>query len=228
MNQTDKQKKIAAEKAVEQIESGMIVGLGTGSTALFAIKRIAELLESGKLNNIVGIPTSLATEDEALKAGIRVGLLDEFPEIDITIDGADEVDRNLYLIKGGGGALLKEKIIAQASERVIIVVDESKLSNQLGEKWALPVEVVPMALEVEKRFLKTIGGSPMVRERRGGYFVTDEGNYIIDASFGVIKDPENLASKLHERAGIVEHGLFLNIASQVIVAGKNGIKILDH
>lgn len=228
MNQTDKQKKIAAEKAVEQIESGMIVGLGTGSTAFFAVKRIAELLESGKLGNIVGIPTSLATEDEALKAGIRVGLLDEFPEIDITIDGADEVDKNLYLIKGGGGALLREKIVAQASERVIIVVDESKLSKQLGEKWALPVEVVPMALEVEKRFLKSIGGYPTVREKNGGYFVTDEGNYIIDASFGVIKDPEKLASKLQERAGIVEHGLFLNIASQIIVAGKGGIKILDH
>ncbi len=228
MTQTDKQKKNAAEKAVEQIEPGMIVGLGTGSTALFAVKRIAELLENGKLNNIVGIPTSLETEDEALKAGIRVGLLDEFPEIDITIDGADEVDKNLNLIKGGGGALLKEKIIAQASERVIIVVDESKLSKQLGEKWALPIEVVPMALEVERRFLKSIGGSPMVRERRGGYFVTDEGNYIIDTSFGIIKDPEKLASKLQERAGIVEHGLFINIASQVIVAGKSGIKILDH
>lgn len=228
MMKIEKQKKAAAEKAVDLIESGMIVGLGTGSTAIFAVQKIAELINDGTLENIIGIPTSRATEDAALKAGIRIGLLDEFPEIDITIDGADEVDKNLNVIKGGGGALLREKIVAQASKKVLIVVDESKLSKQLGEKWALPIEVIPMAVEVEKRFLSSIGSVPNTRNYGGGYFVTDEGNYIVDADFGVIKNPEELADKLNSRAGIVEHGMFLNLVSEVIIAGEKGIKILGH
>ena len=220
----DELKQKAAHRAVEFIQSGMVVGLGTGSTTSFAVIRIAELIKSGDLTNIVGIPTSIRTEKLARDLDIPLITLDEQPEIDITIDGADEVDAELNLIKGGGGALLREKVVAQASRKNIIIVDESKLSECLGTHWALPVEVIPFATKTEANFLQSLGASVSVRSDENGQpYTTDQNNYILDANFGVMSDAAALAFELNERAGIIEHGLFLGLASEVIVAAEDGI-----
>jgi ribose 5-phosphate isomerase A len=229
LNQQDELKQKAAHRAVEAIESGMIVGLGTGSTTSFAVIRIAERIKSGDLANIVGIPTSIRTEKLARDLGIPQATLDEQPEIDVTIDGADEVDPELNLIKGGGGALLREKVVAQASRRNIIIVDESKLSDCLGTRWALPVEVIPFAAKTEATFLQSLGASvSRRRDDQGRPYKTDQHNYILDADFGPMADPTALANRLNERAGIIEHGLFLGLASAVIVAAKDGIRHLER
>ncbi|NOX18172.1 MAG: ribose 5-phosphate isomerase A [Chlorobi bacterium] len=221
-------KKAAAEKAVEFIESGMVVGLGTGSTAAFAVEKIGELIKAGKLNNIKGIPSSVQTEMLAKQAGIPLTNFDKDPVIDLTIDGADEVDENLNLIKGGGGALLREKVLAQASKINIIIVDESKISKRLGEKWAAPIEVIRFASAVEERFLQSLGAKTELRaDEKCRIVVTDENNWIIDANFGALENPDELARSLENRAGIVEHGLFIGLAHKVIVASESGIKILE-
>ncbi len=219
-------KKATAHKAVEYIESGMVIGLGTGSTTKFAIEKIGEMLLKGALKDIVSIPTSVASEKLASKLNIPLTDFSHNTKIDITIDGADEVDRNLNLIKGGGGALLREKVVAQATEREIIIVDETKMSEQLGEKWAVPIEVIKFAVGIETEYLKKIGGKPVLRMEGEKPFVTDEGNYILDTNFGILKNPELLADMLNERAGIVEHGLFIGLAEKVIVAKSEGIVTL--
>ncbi len=229
MDKQDKLKQEAARHAVEFIKSGMVVGLGTGSTAAYAVKQIAGRLQAGDLKNIVGIPTSIRTEKLARELDIPLEGLDAQPAIDVTIDGADEVDRDLNLIKGGGGALLREKVVAQASRRNIIVVDESKLSPRLGTHWALPVEVIPFAAKTEENFLKALGAAVTLRlDANGQPYQTDQHNYILDANFGEMADPHRLAQKLNERAGIVEHGLFLDLASDVIVAAQDEIRHLKR
>ncbi len=218
-------KQAAAEKAVEFVRSGMVVGLGTGSTAVFATRRIGALLKAGTLTDIIGFPTSKETADEALKAGIP--LLDaECPQpVDLTIDGADEVDPQLDLIKGGGGALTREKIVAEASRREIIVVDASKLSPRLGTRFALPVEVIPFGWRSQARYLESLGAKVVVRAGASGCsFTTDQGNMILDCAFGPIADTRALADRLAARAGIVEHGLFLGLATDLIVAGPDGVE----
>jgi ribose 5-phosphate isomerase A len=220
-------KKAAAQKAVEEIKSGMVVGLGTGSTAKFAIEAIAARIRSGRLKDIVGIPSSIQTEELALAGGIPLTTFEEKQQIDITIDGADEVDTNLNLIKGGGGALLREKVLAQASQTTIIIVDESKLSDSLGMKCAVPVEVIPFASAVEHRFVENLGAKVSLRRTSTGEeYRTDQDNLIIDCNFGIILGPGSLATKLSSRAGIVEHGLFINVASKIIVAGRTGIRTI--
>jgi ribose 5-phosphate isomerase A len=227
MDQIQEFKKQAAKEAVTFLKSGMIVGLGTGSTATIAIKIISQLLQAEALDDILGIPSSVKTARLAQELGIPLTSLEEHPEIDVTIDGADEVDPELNLIKGGGGALLKEKILAQASKQVIIVVDESKLSPKLGTKWALPVEVLPFAWKTEAYFLESLGAAAAIRKLSDEtLYKTDQGNLIIDANFGEIQQPDALAQKLQERAGIIEHGLFIGLASMVISSGKSGIQKL--
>ena len=217
-------KRLAGEQAAALVESGMLVGLGTGSTAIFATRRIGALLRSGELQDIVAIATSLATDAAARELGIPV-LSDDIPkEVDITIDGADEVDPALDLIKGGGGALLREKIVAQASRREVIVVDESKLSPRIGTRWALPVEVLEFGWRSQARFLEAIGAEVVPRQRDGELFRTDQGNMILDCRFGPITDPPALSVVLGARAGIVEHGLFVGIAHDLIVAGVDGVR----
>lgn len=227
MDQIQEFKTQAAKEAVTFLKSGMIVGLGTGSTATIAIKIISQLLQAEALDDILGIPSSVKTARLAQELGIPLTSLEEHPEIDVTIDGADEVDPELNLIKGGGGALLKEKILAQASKEVIIVVDESKLSPKLGTKWALPVEVLPFAWKTEAYFLESLGAAAAIRKLSDEtLYRTDQGNLIIDANFGEIQQPDALAQKLQERAGIIEHGLFIGLASMVISSGKSGIQKL--
>jgi len=222
-------KQEAAEYAVKTyIRSGMTVGLGTGSTSIFAIRRIGALLKSGELKNIVGFATSSASWDAALELNIPM-LSDDLPKaVDVTIDGADEVDPQLNLIKGGGGALLREKLVAQASAKEIIIVDESKLSPRLGTLHVLPVEVMPFGWLSQARFLERLGAKYVMRKTPSGEgYHTDQGNMILDCDFGPIPDVAKLARELESRAGIADHGLFLNLASVVIVAGASGIRELD-
>ena len=229
MNQQDQLKEKAARRAVDFIESEMVLGLGTGSTANFAIERIGEKIQSGDLQNIVGIPSSERTALLARKLDIPLTNLEAHPSIDLTIDGADEVDPELNVIKGGGGALLIEKIVAQASRRNIIIVDESKLSPQLGTKWALPIEVAPFAHKTEQLFLESIGGSVSLRvDDSKAPYLTNQNNYILDTNLGPISDPGGLVARLNERAGIIEHGLFLGLASDVIVAAAKDIRHLKR
>ena len=222
-------KQLAAEKAVTLVQSGMAVGLGTGSTAIFATRKIGELLQRGELKDIVAVATSRQTDEEARKLKIPM-MEDSIPHpLDLTIDGADEVDPYFQLIKGGGGAMTREKIVAQASARVIIVVDESKLSERLGMRFALPVEVLSFGWRSQSQYLESLGAQIAVRKHSDGTtFVTDSGNLILDCNFGPIPDPRALALKLGGRAGIVEHGLFLGIASDLIVAGENGLRHLER
>jgi ribose 5-phosphate isomerase A len=221
-----REKQQAADRAVAYVQSGMVVGLGAGSTAILATRRIGQLLREGWLRDIVGVPCSSAIEAEARALGIPITL--EPPgAVDLTIDGADEVDPELNLIKGGGGALLDEKLVAQASLREVIIVDESKLSPALGTHWALPVEVIPFGWQWQRRFLESLGARVTVRQQRDGTpFRTDQGNLILDCAFGPILRPQELAAQLDARTGIVEHGLFLGLATEVIVAGADGVRHL--
>ncbi len=227
MIDTNGLKKQAAEEAVKYIVSGMIVGLGTGSTVYYALQRISELLAIGELEKIYGIPSSIHTAQEAQKLGIPLSSLDDHPRISITIDGADEVDPQLNLIKGGGGALLREKILAQNSKREIIIIDQTKLVPQLGNQHALPVEVLPFACRSEMNSLESLGAEVTLRTNKdGSIYKTDQENLILDCQFGPIADPHELAQLLSNRAGIMEHGLFLGLTSLVIVAGEGGIRRL--
>ncbi len=227
LTQTAVYKQQAAERAVDFVEPGMIVGLGTGSTAIYATRRLAQLIREGRLQNITAYATSQAVADEAGRLGLNL-MSEEMPkEIDLTIDGADEVDPQVNLIKGGGGALLREKIVAQASRREIIVVDESKLSQRLGTLRSLPVEVTSYAWQSQARFLESIGSKVTLRTAPdGSSFTTDSGNLIFDCDFGPIEDAFALAEQLSARAGIVEHGLFLRLTTELIVAGQNGLEII--
>ena len=229
MNAQDKLKRKSAEKAVEFIESGMVLGFGTGSTFNHVLHVLAEKIDSGELKNIVGVASSEKTEKLANELNIPTDSLSNNLTLDLTIDGADEVDKELNLIKGGGAAHLREKIIAQASKQYVIIVDDSKMSELLGEKWAVPIEVIKMALNVEKEFLSSLGAVVTKRmDGKGNVLITDEGNYILDANFGVIENPKGLAKKLEARAGIVEHGLFVNMADYIVVATENEIKVLER
>jgi len=220
-------KRRAGEHAAGYVTSGMVVGLGHGSTAIFALRRIADLLQQGALRDVLGVPTSTQVEQDACDLGIPLTTLNDHLVIDLTIDGADEVDDELNLIKGGGGALLREKIVAQASRREIIVVDPSKLSPRLGTRWPVPVEVTPFGWRTQVGFLERLGGDATLRRRDDGSpFRTDQGNLILDCYFGAIADPEGLAIQLQERAGIVEHGMFIGVASDLIVGTEDGIRLL--
>ncbi|HEX9117519.1 MAG TPA: ribose-5-phosphate isomerase RpiA [Anaerolineae bacterium] len=211
------------------VRSGMIVGLGAGSTAVLAVRGLGEKLARGELQEIRGVPCSRVIEAEARRGGIPLTTLEDDPVIDLTIDGADEVDPAFNLIKGGGGALLREKIVAQATRREIIVVDESKMVPALGTHWAVPVEVISFGLRTQVDFLTDLGAR--VRERMGEDgkpYITDQGNHILDCDFGPIPDPAALAARMDARTGIVSHGLFLGLASDVIVAGATGVKHLKR
>lgn len=226
-NDITQYKQQAGEYAVNFVKSGMVVGLGHGSTAIFAIRRIAHLLETGELENIIGVPCSRHVEEEARTLGIPLTTLHSCLTIDLTIDGADEVDPSLNLIKGGGGALLREKVVAQASRREIIVVDETKFTPTLGTRWSVPVEVLHFGWCSQAAYLEALGAeTELRRSSTGDLFYTDQGNVILDTCFGPIPDPVDLAAKMNARAGIVEHGLFIGLATDVIIAGPSGLQHL--
>jgi ribose 5-phosphate isomerase A len=212
-------KRIAAENAVEYINDGMIVGLGTGSTAYWAIQKLGERIKQGL--NIKAIATSNDSEILAKKLGIKIVSFGEIEAIDITIDGADEVDKEWNLIKGGGGALLREKIVAVASKKLIIIIDESKRVDHLG-KFLLPVEIVKFGFEMTMRRLNQYECNPKLRLIDNKPFITDNGNYIIDCDFGRIDRPQELHNQINLIPGVVENGLFVNLAKQVIVGFQDG------
>jgi ribose 5-phosphate isomerase A len=217
-------KRDAAERAVERVGSGMVLGLGSGSTAAYAVEAIGRRVAAGRLHDIVGIPTSRETQDLARKWGIPLTTLDDHAVVDVTIDGADEVDPAGNLIKGGGGALLWEKIVAAATRTYIIIVDGSKLVERLGERFALPVEVMPFGWRTHLAAIRDLGAEPGLRTRADGEpYLTDGGHYLLDCRFaGGIADPGAVDAALHARPGVVETGLFLGMRPQVIVGRGAG------
>ena len=226
MGEVDELKKAAASWAVAQLKDGMIVGLGSRSTARFAVAEIGRLVKDGL--RIVGIPTSENTAEQARDLGIPLSTLGEHPEIDVTIDGADEVElRTLNLIKGGGGNLLREKIVATASKRLVIVVDQGKLVDRLGSRAKVPVEVAQFGWQSTARRLVALGSEPIARvDSAGQMFVTDGGNFILDCAFGAIESAAELQARLDATVGVVEHGLFIGLASHVVVGEPSGVRSL--
>lgn len=218
-------KKIAAEKAVEFIEEGMVVGLGTGSTVKYALEHLAKRIEGGL--SVKGIPSSNETKKIAMRMQIPIVSLADYPEIDITIDGADEVDSNLNLIKGGGGALTREKMIAYHSKKVIIITDESKVVKSLGIDFPLPIEVIKFEWQATKKAIEKYGCSVELRKIFDDPFITDNGNYILDCEFERISEPEQLEIDINMIPGVVENGLFIGVATKVIVGSKKGIMTLE-
>jgi ribose 5-phosphate isomerase A len=215
----DDAKRTAARRAVDLVRSGMVLGLGSGSTAAYAIDEIGRRLSEGALRDVVGIPTSVASQTRARSLDIPLTTLDRQPRIDLTIDGADEVDPARRLIKGAGGALLREKIVASASARLAIVIDASKRVERLGTRHPVPIEVVEFGWTTHLDPLRALGGEPVLRMAGDAPYRTDGGNLIVDVRFaGGIDDPETLERELRRRAGIVETGLFLGFDPEVIEA----------
>jgi ribose 5-phosphate isomerase A len=221
----DEAKALVGKRAAEWVQDGMAVGLGTGSTATLFLRALGERVRQGL--RIRCVASSDASHDLGLSLGMKVVSLAELPELDVYIDGADEVGPRLALIKGGGGALLREKIVASAAKRFIVVVDSTKVVEKLG-KFPLPVEVVKMALPLVERKLAALGLHPKQRRaiRGEGPYLTDEGNYIVDCACGVIENPEETAAAIRAIVGVVEHGLFLNMATLALVAGDGGVREL--
>jgi ribose 5-phosphate isomerase A len=231
----DQEKKAAARASLAFVREGDIVGLGSGSTAEYAVRLLGERVQAGL--KIRGIPSSRRTKELAETVGIPLTILEEFPDIDITIDGADEIDPELQLIKGGGGALLREKIVASASKRMVVIADSSKQVQILG-RFPLPVEVIPMAEPLLSKKITALGASVKLRLKKnsaiegsgkqnrytnGDPFVTDEGHHILDCHFGEIPDPRALARQLDSLTGIVEHGLFVDIATVALIGKGNDV-----
>jgi ribose 5-phosphate isomerase A len=228
----DELKRQAAACALEQVRDGMTLGLGTGSTAKHFVELLGERVKAGL--QVTAVPTSEVTRADALRCGIALTTLDEVDRLDLTVDGADEIDHALNLIKGGGGALLREKIVAAASDRMIVIADESKWVDALG-RFPLPVEVMPFGLAATRRAMVTafaesgVSGQMVLRKGRDGHvFVTDGGHWIVDAHLGRIEDVPHLAALLSAIPGVVEHGLFVGLASVVVLAGAQGIRIVER
>lgn len=227
---SEAQKREAALRALDFVEGGMRLGLGTGSTARHFVDLLAERVSAGL--DIVGVPTSEATRAQAERLGVRLATLDDMPHLDLTVDGADEIGPGLALIKGGGGALLREKIVAAASDRMIVIADATKEVATLGA-FPLPVEVVrfgtrAVLIALEKAFAaaSVVGPCVLRRDASGHPFVTDNGNWIIDAALGRIPDPASLAAALAAIPGVVEHGLFIGMAKAAVLAGPGGVRVL--
>lgn len=228
----DAQKRAAAARAVEFVRPGMRVGLGTGSTAKHFVDLIGERVRDGL--DIVAVPTSEATRTQAIQCGIPLTTLDETPALDLTVDGADEIGPGLVLVKGGGGALLREKIVADASARLVVIADESKYVDALG-RFPLPIEIAPFGYgATEKAIHKAIssiqplGALPLRRTKDGHAFVTDGGHWIIDAALGRIDDPKGLAQALSAVPGVMEHGLFIDLAHVAIIGGPDGVRFVER
>ena len=222
----DAGKRLAAERSLDYVEDGMVLGLGTGSTAVHMVRLLGERVKDGL--RVRGVPTSRATEALAAELGIALVGFEQVTRIDLTIDGADEIDANLDLIKGGGGALLCEKIVASVSDRYIIIADNTKLVPRLGA-FPLPVEVTPFALAVVTARLEAAGARPVLRQGAGGDpMVTDEGNNLLDCAYGVIENASGLARMLTDIVGVVEHGLFVGMADVAIIGRDDGVEVIER
>ncbi|WP_249870332.1 ribose-5-phosphate isomerase RpiA [Oceanobacillus saliphilus] len=224
LTEQEQMKKAVGEKAATFVKDGMKVGLGSGSTVYWMIRKLGELVASGL--HIEGIPSSKQTENWAHEFGVPLTDFSEVKVLDMTIDGADEVDQNHQLIKGGGAALFREKIIAQAARELIIIVDSSKMVTNLG-KYPLPIEVLPFAWERTAYEIAKLGCTPQLRKKDGDILMTDNGNYLLDCPFGVIADPAMLNASIKEIAGVVETGLFIGMANKIIVSDGENINIIE-
>lgn len=216
-------KERAARSAVAAVQNGQILGLGTGSTSMQALQVLAERIREEKLE-VLGVPTSVATQKECERLGIPLTTLDVHPELDLAFDGADQVDGSLAVIKGYGGALLREKIVARCAQRFLIMVDSSKMSEQL--RIAVPVEIVPFGLGAAWRRLEGLGGKPRLRLAAGAPYVSDNGNQILDVDFGAIADPAALAAQLDAIPGVMDHGLFVGLVDEVHVADATSARVI--
>ncbi len=224
--QQDNWKRLAGEAAARLIEDGMVLGLGSGSTASYVVRYLGLRIQEG-LQIVGAVPTSNATEQLARELNIPLTTLDAHPELDLAVDGADEIDPRLCLIKGGGGALLREKIVASAARRFVVVGDVTKQVLLLGAHFPLPVEIVPFALPLVRRRLEALEAIVQLRYKEDQVFVTDNGNMILDCSFpGGIREPEELQTQLKSIAGVVETGLFLNMTERAIIGGPEGVKVV--
>ncbi|NLC57108.1 MAG: ribose-5-phosphate isomerase RpiA [Armatimonadetes bacterium] len=217
-------KRAAGEKAVEYVTDDMVVGLGTGSTVYYFLVKLGERCRAGL--KILGVPTSLATERIAREQGIP--LADSWAAVDVVVDGADEIDPHLDLIKGMGGALLREKIVAQAAGRMVVIGDEGKLVKRLGTQTPLPVEVLPFGWEATALRLRQLGLAPVLRRQGSEPVLTDNGNYLLECHAGVIDQPRDLAAALEEIAGVVGHGLFLGLATTAVIGSESGVRIIQR
>lgn len=225
-------KRLAAARALEAVKPGMRLGLGTGSTAKHFVELLGEKVRAGL--QVVGVPTSEQTRALAQAAGVPLTSLDETPQLDLTVDGADEIDPQMRLIKGGGAALLREKIVAAASARMIVIADETKLVDALG-RFPLPIEVAPFGLGATQRAVEAVcraagchGSVTLRRDNAGAIVVTDGGHYILDAAFGQIASPEQLSRDLLAVPGVMEHGLFIGVAAGAVLATGDGVKVLGQ
>ncbi len=226
---SDDLKRLAAEKAALFLEDVRVLGLGTGSTAAHFVDVVGELYRSGALGELVAVPTSLATERQASALGIPLADLDSHPQVDVTVDGADEVSPGLDLIKGLGGALTREKIVASATRDLIIIADDSKLVERLGDRAPLPVEVIPFGWRAVQPRLRALGAEPHLRRVDDAPFVTDQGNWILDCRFpDGIGDPQDTARTIDCIPGVVAHGFFLGMARRAVVAGQDGVHVLER
>jgi ribose 5-phosphate isomerase A len=228
----DELKRQAAARALDAVRDGMKLGLGTGSTAKHFVELLGERIRDGL--KVVGVPTSEATRADAMRCGVALTTLDKIDRLDLTVDGADEIDAALNLIKGGGGALLREKIVAAASDRMIVIADESKWVEALG-RFPLPVEVIPFGLAATQRAMARafaesgVSGQMVLRKGKEGHvFVTDGGHWIVDAHLGRLEDAPRLASLLNAIPGVVEHGLFIGLAHTAVLAGAQGIRVVER
>ena len=228
----DDLKRQAAAVALEQVQDGMKLGLGTGSTAKHFVELLGERVRAGL--NVIGVPTSEATRADAERCAVPLTTLDQIDRLDLTVDGADEIDPNLELIKGGGGALLREKIVAAASDRMIVIADETKWVQTLGS-FPLPIEIIPFGLGATRRVIEAVfaesgvSGPVVLRKAKDGHaFVTDGGHWIVDAHLGRIADPSRLAAGLNSIPGVVEHGLFIGLARTAVLAGPQGIRVIER
>jgi ribose 5-phosphate isomerase A len=226
------QKRAAAVRALEFVRPGMRLGLGTGSTAKQFVEVLGERVRAGL--EVIAVPTSEVTRDDAMRLGVPLTTLDETPQLDLTVDGADEIGPDLSLIKGGGGALLREKIVACASARMVVIADHTKWVDPLG-RFPLPIEVVPFGLAATQRAIEAAvaaagcGGPVRLRRTKVGHaFVTDGGHWILDAALGRIADPQSLAQRLDGITGVVEHGLFIGLAQVAVLAGVDGVRVVER
>ncbi|RKQ35659.1 ribose-5-phosphate isomerase RpiA [Oceanobacillus halophilus] len=226
LSKQDQLKKLVGEEAVHYIKDGMKIGLGSGSTVYWMVKKLGERVKEEGLK-VEGIPSSDLTGDWAKEFGVPLTDFSQVEGLDITIDGADEVDENLHLIKGGGGALFREKIIAQAAKELIIIVDQSKKVQHLG-RFPLPVEVLPFGWEMTAKEVESLGCEWKLRHRENDIYITDNGNYILDCYFNEILEPEKLHKQLKLMVGVVETGLFTNMADKVIVGGGDEIEVIER
>jgi ribose 5-phosphate isomerase A len=228
VNWKEEAKKLVALEAVKHVEDGFVVGLGSGSTAAYVIQEIGRLMRQDGLR-VLGVPSSSQAFLLAVHSGVPLTTLDEYPVLDLAIDGADEVDKRLDMIKGGGGALTREKIVASAAKQVVIVADETKLVEKLGTTFRVPVEVLPFALATVSAGIKKLGRKPLLREAKGkvGAVVTDNGNYIVDIDFGPIDNAEELNQRLKLIPGVIETGLFIGLADIVYLGKKDGVIKLE-